>query len=172
MKKKNNFLIAYIFGPVIYSSDTNARIVLTLKITEPAIINKIISGEIRGLSPEMIVRKWKCSICHDDFEKCPHEIGQVYDGVVCQAIAREIKFTGVSIVDHPQNHRCRITDLLIIRERNGRRIYDWYGFKVDTEDDRFRNIQRAFRKGLIPKKAALSFNKFFSIQIEGRASYP
>lgn len=136
------------------------------------IVSKIISGKFRGLSPGIIIRKWECSVCHGDFEKCVHEIGQVYNGVKCEAIAKDIEFTEVSIVDHPQDARCRITDLLLIKEENNRRIYEWYGFKVNTENDRFRNIQKALQDGLIPENVAFYFSRFFSIQIEGKASYP
>lgn len=171
LKKKNDILIAYAFGSVIYSSDTSGYITTVLKI-DPKIINKIISGEIRGLSPEIRIRKWECSICHKNFEECSHEEGKLYNNKICKAIAKEIEFTGVSLVDHPADSRCRITDLLLITEEAGKRKYEWYGFRVDNENDRFKNIQRALEKGLISQNAAFSFSKFFLMKFEGKTSYP
>ena len=170
-KSESNFLAAFAFGPCIYSSDSTGSIIITTKSTDRNVVNKIVSGELRGLSPEIIIRKWECSICHRDLEKCVHEVGKFYNNKKCVAIARDIEFTGVSIVDNPEDSRCRITDLLLIKEENGKRTYEWYGFKVNNEDDRFKNIGRALKNGLIPEEAAFSFSKFFSIRIEGKVSY-
>jgi len=172
LKKKNSSLIAFAFGSVIYTSDTGGYITAELKIGDLNVINKIISGEIRGLSPEIKISKWECSICNKNFEECPHEEGKLYNNKICKTIAKGIEFTGLSLVDHPEDPRCRITDLLLIKEKAGKRKYEWYGFKVNNENDRFRNIQHALENGLIPQDVAFSFSKFFSIKLEGKASYP
>jgi len=135
------------------------------------LIPKIISGEFRGLSPAYKIRKWECSICHEDLEECPHEVGKEYENVKCQQIAKDIEPIETSIVDIPKDPRCRITDLLLIKEENHRRKYEWYGFRVNAEIDRFRNIQRALEANLIPEEVAFYFGSFFSTNLAGNTSY-
>jgi len=170
---KSNFLKAFAFGPIMFASDTGGNIKITLAIGNLQVADRIISGEIRGLSPELKIRKWECSICHDDFEKCDHEVGERYSGLECQLIARGITFSGASMLTvPPKDPRCRITDLLLIREENGRKKLEWYGFRVNSELDRFRSIQSAYDSKLIPQEAAFRFGEFFSINLTGNTVYP
>lgn len=170
-KRKNRVFRAVAFG-AIYASDSNEGINMAVEITDLRIRYKIISGEVRGLSPAYKIKEWECSICHGDLEECLHEIGKRYGKAKCQPIAKEIEFTEISVVDVPKDPRCRIFDLLLIREENHQRNYEWYGFKVNAEIDRFGNIQRAFDGNLIPEEAAFHFGKFFSINLVGNTSYP
>lgn len=170
-KRKNRILRAIAFGS-IYGSDSNEGVNMGVEITELRLLDRIISGEMRGLSPAYIVREWECSICHGDLEECPHQIGKLYDNAKCQQIAKDIEFTEISVVDIPRDPRCRIFDLLLIKEENHQRDYEWYGFVVNAEIDRFKNIQRALDRNLIPEEAAFHFSKFFSINLVGNISYP
>lgn len=166
---------AIAFGPAMYASDTSGRILTSMSIppTRQDIIQRIISGESRGLSPEINVRKWECSVCHNDYEKCIHKNGKEYDGVECCLIARDIEFNGESIVDIPRDLRCRITDLLLIKVVDGnRKQFEWYGFELSVESDRFENIQSALKHKLIPHEAAFRFSEFFSINLFGKSVYP
>ena len=137
-----------------------------------SVIDGIIKGKFRGLSPEMIIKKWECSICHKDFEECSHEVGKQYGNETCKTIARGIEFTSLSVVSMPADPRCAITDLLIIKKENEQRTYEWHGFAVNYESDRFKSIQRALEQKLIPEKAAFYFGKFFSTNIVGKSTYP
>lgn len=162
---------AFGFGIAQYSSNEDGYISVVVDITNEEIVSKIISGEYRGLSPAWIVRKWECSICHENLEECPHEVGKRYDNMICKMIARDIEATELSVVSVPENPRCRIIDMLVVK--NGKNPeYIWYGFRVNTELDRFKNIQRAYEKGLIPEKATFFFGKFFAINSEGKAIFP
>lgn len=105
-------------------------------------------------------------------EECPHEIGKEYENVKCQPIAKDIEPIEISVVDVPKDPQCRIIDLLLIKQENHQRKYEWYGFKVNAEIDRFRNIQHALERNLIPEEAAFYFGKFFSVNSVGSASYP
>jgi hypothetical protein len=161
---------AFAFGHAQYASDSDGHISVELRITNEEMLSKIISGEKRGLSPEWIVRKWECSICHENLEECPHEVGKRYDNMICEMIARDMEGTGLSVVSVPADPRCRIIDMLIVR--NGKNPeYIWYGFRVNTELDRFRHIQKAYEERLIPEKATFFFGKFFSINPEGKAVF-
>jgi len=168
-KKPNETIRAYAFGIAQYSSE-NTPLTITVKITAIDSIPKIISGELRGLSTAYRVRSWECSICHGDLEECPHEVGKKYDSARCQMIASAVEPIGVSVVNAPKDPRCRIIDMLIVK--NGKHAeYTWYGFRVNTEMDRFINIQKAFEEGLIPEKVAFSFAEFFTINPEGKAVF-
>ncbi|MFX1538694.1 MAG: hypothetical protein ACFFDI_31285 [Promethearchaeota archaeon] len=171
----NKLLKAIAFGPIIYASDTKGKISISLNIppVRQDIIQRIVSGKSRGLSPEIKVKKWECSICHDDYEKCIHKSGEKYDEAECCLIARDIEFTGESIVDVPRDPRCRITDLLLVKAVNGnRKKFEWYGFELNADSDRFENIQSALKHKLIPQKAAFRFSEFFSINLLGKCVYP
>lgn len=170
-KKRGSLVKAFAFGPILYASDSGGSIKTTIEITNLQVVNKIISGELRGLSPSLIIRKWECSICHQNLEDCEHEVGKKYDGLECQSIARDITPVEASLVTVPKDPRCRITDLLLIKEEDGKKILEWYGFSVDSEMDRFKNIQSAQNSKLISVDAAFHFSEFFSINLTGKSSY-
>jgi len=171
-KRVNRILKAFAFGSIIYASNTSGRLSGILEITESKVIDKVVSGEFRGLSPAFIVRKWECSICHRDLEECAHEIGVQYGNAKCQAVAKDIEPIEVSIVKTPEDPRCRITDLLLIEEENSKRKYAWYGFEVNAEIDRLKSIQSALENKLIPEEAAFHFSEFFSNNLVGNTFYP
>jgi len=170
VRNPNKTMTAFAFGPAQYASDTGGYISVGLKLTNEEMVSKIISGECRGLSPEWIVRKWECSICHENLEECPHEVGKRYGTLICSMIATDIEGTGLSLVTLPEDPRCRIVDMLVVK--NGKNPeYIWYGFRVNSELDRFKNIQEAHEKRLIPEKVAFFFAKFFAINSEGKAVF-
>ncbi|RLI39855.1 hypothetical protein DRO64_10025 [Candidatus Bathyarchaeota archaeon] len=123
------------------------------------------------LSPSIIIKRWECSICHKNYEECPHEAGKKYGKEICRTIARDIEIREISVVDKPTDPKCRIIDLLLVYEEKGRKVYEWHGFKPNNENDHLKNIQRAYENGLIPEKAAFYFGRFFSINTVGHISY-
>lgn len=170
-KKDKDTLRAFIFG-AIYASDSNKPIRIPMELTNLEYLDKIISGELRGISPALKIREWECSICHGDFELCPHQKGKVYDGIKCRRIVNDMEITDISIVDRSKMPRNRIFDLLIISKHNKKKSYIWHGFEVNVEMDRFTDIQNALNKKLIPEKAAHHFSKFFSVNQNGKITYP
>jgi hypothetical protein len=171
---KANLLEVYAFGPIVFASDdSNARIVITVKIPPQSnMINRILSGKSRELSPEIRIKQWECSICHGDYEKCSHKNGFLYDDIKCQVIAKDIEFRGGSIVDEAKDPRCRVTDLLLVGRINKRqKCFEWHGFEVNSESDRFKSIQAAVKQNLIPEEAAFRFSEFFSVSLFGKCQY-
>lgn len=162
---------AYAFGPVIFAYNSKGHIDTEIQITEAIVIDKVISRELRGLSPEVKIKWWECSLCHQNFEVCSHEVGEKDGDNICQPLAKEIEFEGCSLVQHPKDPRARVTDLLVIEDKNGKR-YEWYGFSVITENQRFKHIQKALESKLISEKAAFYFGRYFSTHLEGKATYP
>lgn len=169
-KKKTHKVTAYAFGLAIFAYDTQGHLNVTMQISSPDWIDRIIGG-FRGLSPEIVFRQCECSICNQNYEDCIHEEGQKYEDVICHALPKNIEFIGSSLVESPVDSKARITDLLIIEEEVKKK-YIWYGFPVIKEDQRFRHIQNALNSGLITEKAVFYFGHYFSINSEGKVIYP
>lgn len=56
------------------------------------------------LSRESTVKKWRCSICSQTMSlrnSCGHEIGEIYNGELCNRMAEDIEFHAVAIVANP-----------------------------------------------------------------------
>ena len=157
---------------MIYADDSNGRILVTISLNTGEFIKDIINGKYRGLSPEVKIRRFICSICNKEFEDCDHNIGQMYGKQMCYSICKDIEFLGASIVSSPADSRCRVTDLLIIEIKTSGKQYTWYGFPLDKENDRFDSIQKAMEGNLLPKEAAFRFSKYFSINLTGKTIYP
>lgn len=171
-KDKRKFLVAYAFTTVMFASDSAGYISAIGKIgTYEPLLDRMISGQTRGVSPDVLIREWECSICHKNYEKCPHEEGTLYNGISCQLIAKNIKFMGTSFVDEPKDPRCRVNDLLVIWEVGGAKLFEWYGFEVYTENLRFKNIEYARSQKLISQKAAFTLSEFFSVHLFGKVVF-
>ena len=162
-------LQGYFFGPIMYPSLGTGHLSAWGTTTRLDRIEGMITGRARGLSPQFRIRRFECSICHENQEDCPHEPGVEYEGAACQSIARDIDFIETSIVPVPADPRTYVTDLLVVSER--RRAFDWYGFESDSWNSRFKNIQTAFDKRVLPEKAALKFSSYFSMNDLGLVSY-
>lgn len=70
-------------------------------------------------SPEILIKKTECSICHSDFRKCDHFQGVIYNGELCKMMGVEIEFHGSSLVTEPRDRRCRIWPFNTEKEENG-----------------------------------------------------
>ena len=156
-----NFLDAYAFGPAIFGKE-GGKIDIVLKISDHHILDSMINKNLRGLSPEVKINKWKCSICKNDYELCEHQYNEIYDGKKCMAQPSNIEFLATGIVNIPKDEKCRIEDLLMIYSRNGSKKYVWYGFKLNKIKNRFKHLQVAYDRKLIHAEALHFFAKHFS----------
>lgn len=59
-------------------------------------------------SPEIRIKKSKCSVCDKNIKACEHLIGNVYEGKHCQEVVVDAEFQTISIVKSPHDMRCRI----------------------------------------------------------------
>jgi hypothetical protein len=57
---------------------------------------------------EIVIRREICNICNDDFRKCEHQAGKVYDGVMCRRRPEGAAVRAVAIVKEPVDLRCRL----------------------------------------------------------------
>jgi hypothetical protein len=77
-------------------------------ITDDAVMQRIRSGEIRGLSIAGIVSASRCSICGHDYTDCIHISGLEYEGQICTNTVTRAVVTELSIVSDPTNPDCVI----------------------------------------------------------------
>ena len=164
-KGKGKLTVAYAFATAMFDSDSNGYVSVIIRIHNELKLKRIITGQSRGVSPDIIVKWWECSICHSNFEKCNHEEGSLYAGSLCQLIARDIQFTGASFVDEPKDTRCRVNDMLVISEVDKRNLFEWYGFELHDDNVRFKDIAKACKKELISQKIAFKLSRLFSINL-------
>lgn len=62
-------------------------------------------------SPEIIVSRFICSLCNEDYNECNHIAGQSYWGFFCQRVVDDIATMRASaIVENPKDKKARITE--------------------------------------------------------------
>ncbi|MUV49108.1 hypothetical protein [Haloarcula sp. CBA1122] len=62
-------------------------------------------------SPELIISKFSCSLCKQDYSECGHIAGKPYWGVFCQKVPEEIvKMRAAALVDNPKDKKARMTE--------------------------------------------------------------
>jgi hypothetical protein len=166
-KEKSELIVAFAFATAIFDADSKGCIRLTIHIQNEPMLEGIITGQRRGVSPDIIIRQWECSICHDDFEKCSHTERAIYDSCLCQSIPRDAEPIGASLVDEPKDPRCRVNDLLVIRQTDKRNLLEWYGFELHDENLRFKDIAEASKKEFISQATALKLSELFSVNLYG-----
>lgn len=71
-------------------------------------IEKFVFPPQAYMSPGLIVTKFTCSICGNDFSECEHRDGLPYWGQICSRIIEDTNVREVSVVDEPEDKKCRI----------------------------------------------------------------
>lgn len=160
---------AYIFGPAIFAHEGSY---LDIDSKIPTNWIELVKNGMRGLSPEIKIKWYQCTLCGQNYEICEHEEGKEYDGVRCILAPRDIEFLSNSVVDNPKDPKARITDMLIIEDNIKKKKYEWCGYKSDSSTFRFKHIQKAYEKKLIPEHAAIHFSNYFQSHSEGNVTYP
>ena len=72
------------------------------------------------LSAGLIAKSLECSICGCEYEDCDHLIGKPYMGQFCFAIPHGMKLNSASIVEKPDDKRCRVMDFSVEGGRRNR----------------------------------------------------
>ncbi len=94
-----------------------------LKMVESTILENY--GEGVYCSPEVMIKSVECNICHSDFRRCSHVVNNIYDGIICKMVVTDLEsFSGVALVDNPQDLRCRIWPWNAKKEADGVFIND------------------------------------------------
>jgi hypothetical protein len=168
---EKKLITAFAFAAAMFDSNYCGYIWAILQIQNEEMLQRIVTGQSRGVSPEIIIRRWTCSICNNDFERCDHGEGLIYDGSPCQVAPANVEFIAASLVDEPKDPKCRINDLLTIWQINKRNLFEWYGFELHNENIRFKDIDRAHELRFISQEAVFQLSKLFSVNLYGRARW-
>lgn len=150
----------YLFGPIISEIDMAPGYSIIAKTHDGILIDSIKGGQ-RGLQPSMKVEEFSCSICKQNYETCPHRIGQNYAGTECDVSMEKWHASHIHLVYKSADSRNRITDMLLISELDKKKQYAWYGFPSDANSRRL-HLNKAYSLNLIPKEVLNHFVKFFS----------
>jgi len=72
-------------------------------------IEEVVFPKPRFVSAGLRVRRQLCSICHEEYEDCPHLVGIPYWGEFCWRILSDFTPDHIAFVEKPANKRCRVT---------------------------------------------------------------
>lgn len=90
-------------------------------------------------STVILVKKEKCTICGRPVSiltPCPHIVGKVYNGELCQRVVTNFELKGIDAVENPEHKYC----VPMFTDGNGKPI-DLYDYsKVTTFVDMWRNL--------------------------------
>ena len=59
-------------------------------------------------NPEIVIHGEICNLCNDDFRRCGHISGRVYDGVLCKRIPRQMTVRSVTVGKRAVDLRFRV----------------------------------------------------------------
>lgn len=88
---------------------------------------KLLFPEMAFFSVGGVVKKCLCSICNDNYAKCNHIKGKLYNGELCTREISEMTVEEISFVETPANKHCRqltisynekTVDVLTLREQS------------------------------------------------------
>lgn len=98
------------YKPLLNPSDGYGYTDLTVKITDPEAIQKILDGRYETVSVRMNTDHAYCSICNSDWtdEPCEHDPGKKYDGKLAYITTGKLNYSEVSFVNIPADQYARV----------------------------------------------------------------
>jgi hypothetical protein len=72
-----------------------------------------ISHKRIGVSPELLIHGFDCTVCGQDAESCEHIAGGKYGGQICARRPREIEVLGIAWVSRPEQPDARLQSVPI-----------------------------------------------------------
>jgi len=73
-------------------------------------IEKVVFPPQLFISSGMVIRSVQCSICKEDYGKCPHIAGKAYMGRFCSEIVTMDTFLHGAVVSYPFDKKARVPD--------------------------------------------------------------
>ncbi|MCL2097899.1 MAG: hypothetical protein FWH23_03975 [Bacteroidales bacterium] len=114
-----------VYGTVIrnypFEFEADNGYIARLEEYEKLLFPKMFFSSVGG-----IIKKSHCSICNENYNKCNHIKGKLYNGELCTRVITEMELEEASLVDTPANKHCRIltithngkaVDILTLREK-------------------------------------------------------
>ena len=131
------------YKPVLKASDGFGYTNLTVKVTDPDAIQKIMDGRYETVSVRMTTNHAFCSICGVDWsdEMCDHMPGKMYDKKLAYITTGDLSYREVSFVNIPADEYAKVTTTTIgdsvdvpmyASNTEGKALYDMGDVKGDN----------------------------------------
>ncbi len=107
------------YKPILNKSDGYGYQRLTLKVTDPKAINKILDGRYDTVSVRMTTNHAWCSVCNSDWSlegPCDHMPGKKYDGELAYFVTGDLSYKEVSFVNIPADEFAGVKESLLVNE--------------------------------------------------------
>ena len=114
------------YKPVLRESDGYGYQRLTVKVTDPEAIKKILDGRYETVSVRMSTENAFCSICNQDWSgmdgPCDHMPGQKYDGKLAYMITGALNYREVSFVNIPADEYAGVKEAIISEQKDSLKV--------------------------------------------------
>lgn len=114
------------YDPILRESDGYGYQRLTLKITDPMAIQKILDGRYETVSVRMSTEHCYCSICNQDWSgdegPCDHTPGQKYEGKLAYMTTGDLSYREVSFVNIPADEFAGVKEAIIAENKDSKEV--------------------------------------------------
>jgi len=104
------------YKPILKISDGYGYQRLTVKVTDPSAIQKILDGRYETVSVRMSTNHAFCSVCNSDWSKegpCEHTPGQTYDKKLAFITTGDLSYKELSFVNVPADELAGVKEALL-----------------------------------------------------------
>ena len=106
------------YKPILKRSDGYGYQRLTVRVTDPTAIQKIIDGRYETVSVRMTTDHAWCSVCNADWSNegpCEHMPGQKYEGKLAYMTTGDLSYREVSFVNIPADEFAGVKESLLVQ---------------------------------------------------------
>ena len=111
------------YTPILKRSDGYGYQRLTVKITDPSAIQKILDGRYETVSVRMSTNHAFCSICNSDWSvdgPCDHTPGQTYEKKLAYITTGDLSYRELSFVNIPADEFAGVKEAIITEEKDSK----------------------------------------------------
>jgi len=120
--KTDNGIAAIDYKPILRESEGYGYQRLTIKITDPEAIQKILDGRYETVSVRMSTNHAYCSICSSDWSgedgPCEHAPGTKYDGKLAYITTGDLSYREMSFVNLPADEYAGVKEAIISEHKD------------------------------------------------------
>jgi hypothetical protein len=113
------------YKPILRESEGYGFQRLTVKITDPEAIQKILDGRYETVSVRMSTDHCFCSICNTDWsdgEPCEHTPGSKYDGKLAYMTTGDLSYRELSFVNIPADEYAGVKEAIIAEHKDAAQV--------------------------------------------------
>jgi len=131
------------YSPILKRSDGYGYQRLTVKITDPSAIQKILDGRYETVSVRMSTNHAFCSICNTDWSEegpCDHIPGQRYDKKLAYMTTGDLSYREISFVNIPADEFAGVKEAMITEEKDSKNSVKMSLYANSAEDRVLSNL--------------------------------